>query len=198
MSIFALTLAPLLALQSAGSAPLAIENDAPETWTLEYPRIIQPYVEDYRRCLTIRMRRVTGEADFEMQHRGDVEACEPESTTAQSAAPASLSGRGDYSDYTATDIREIFEHIGRIHIARGADLDNQFTFALRSMLAAREEYDEDKPKGLVLELRDASVVKARTDATAAAAIEAREEYLEEMEAREAAEQAQGEARGAPN
>ena len=53
MSFFALTLAPLLALQSAGSAPLAIENDAPETWTLEYPRLIQPYVTDYRRCTAV-------------------------------------------------------------------------------------------------------------------------------------------------
>ena len=189
MTSITLALAPLLALQSAGTAPVAIENDAPETWTLEYPRIIQPYVEDYRRCLTIRLRRVTGEADFEMQHRDDVAACDTESQEAQIAALSALSGRGDYSDYTADDIREIFEHIGRSHIARGADLDQQFLFTTRRMVAAREDYDEDKPRGLVLELRDASVVKARTDATAEAAIEAREEYLEEMEARQEAEDA---------
>ena len=93
MTSITLALAPLIALQSAGTAPVAIENDAPETWTLEYPRIIQPYVEDYRRCLTIRLRRVTGEADFEMQHRDDVAACDTESQEAQGAALAALGGQ---------------------------------------------------------------------------------------------------------
>ena len=196
MTSLTLMLAPLLALQSGAQLPTAIANDAPETWTLEYPRIIQPYVEDYRRCLTIRMRRVTGEADFETQHRSDVAACEEESLEAQAAALDVLSGRGDYSEYGAGDIREIFEHIGRIHIARGGDLDSQFTYLQRSIEQGRDQYEEDKPRGLVIELRDASVIKARTDETAEAAIRAREEALQEMEAREKARQEAEEARGA--
>lgn len=164
-----LILSPLLALQGVGSAPLAVKNDAPETWTLEYPRIIQPFIEDYRRCLTGQMRRVTGEANFEDQHRSDVAKCTEDSEEAQSGANAVLNGRGEYEDYTPADISEVFDHIGRIHIARGGDLDSQFTFIMRRSQEMRDEYEAERPKGLVLELRDASVVKARTDATAAAA-----------------------------
>jgi len=183
MTSLSLILAPMLMFQSAGHAPMAIENDAPETWTLEYPRLIQPYVEDYRRCLTGRMRRVTGEADFEVQHRADVPNCEEISTEAQAAAVTALAARSEYSDYTADDVREIFDHAGRIHIARGADLDSQFTFTLRTMQESRDEYDETKPRGLVLELHDASVVKARTDATAEAAEAAHRQREQEREAR---------------
>lgn len=169
MTLLALALAPLLSLQAAGQAPVAVKNDAPETWTLEFPRIIQPYVADYRRCLTGQMRTVSGVANFEEQHRSDVAACAKEFAAAQEAANATLAGRSDYSDLTPGDVREVFEHIGRIHIARGADLDNQFNYIQQSMQVAQEQYEAERPKGLVLELRDASVVKARTDATAAAA-----------------------------
>ncbi|MHA7820670.1 MAG: hypothetical protein ACX930_13565 [Erythrobacter sp.] len=181
MTSLSLFLAPLLALQGVGSTPVAIENDAPETWTLEYPRLIQPFVADYRRCLSGQMRRVTGEADFEAQHRADVLKCEEEFERAMEAANATLDGRGEYADLSSKDVREIFEHIGRIHIARGADLDNQFTYIIRAMQANRDDYEEERPKGLVLELRDASVVKARTDATAAAAEAAYEERQKEMQ-----------------
>ncbi|MEP3422508.1 MAG: hypothetical protein ABJN35_12290 [Erythrobacter sp.] len=180
MTSISLIIAPMIMLQGVGQAPMAIENDAPETWTLEYPRLIQPFVEDYRRCLTSQMRRVTGEANFEEQHRADVPRCDAESTDAQNAANSALATRTGYSDFTSTDVRLIFEHAGRIHIARGADLDQQFTFLMRTAQAARETYEEERPKGLVLELLDASVVKARTDATAAAA----EAALQERSLRE--------------
>ncbi len=117
MPILALTLAPLLALQAAGQAPVAVKNDAPETWTLVYPRIMQPYVADYRRCLTGQMRTVRGQADFEAQHRSDVAACTKELEEAEASANATLAGRSDYSDLTADEVRDIFEHVGRIHIA---------------------------------------------------------------------------------
>lgn len=169
MHSLSLVLSPLLALQGVGSAPVAVKNDAPETWTLEYPRLIQPFIEDYRRCLTGQMRRVTGEANFEDQHRSDVEKCAEASEEAQAGANRVLSGRAEYEDYSPKDVSEVFDHVGRIHIARGGDLDNQFTFIMRRSQELRDEYEADRPKGLVLELRDASVVKARTDATAAAA-----------------------------
>ena len=76
----------------------------------------------------------------------------------------------------------MFEHVGRIHIARGADLDNQFTYIQRMAHVNQEQYEAEKPKGLVIELHDASVIKARTDATAAAAEAARERDLQQMEA----------------
>ncbi|BDI59851.1 hypothetical protein [Qipengyuania nanhaisediminis] len=181
MTSLILLLAPLFTLQGVGEAPTAIENDAPETWTLEYPRLIQPYVADYRRCLTGQMHRVTGEANFEMQHRADVPHCEEVSRKAQASANAALARSGNFPGYTEADVREIFEHVGRIHIARGADLDQQFTFFVRRRQAARDEFEANRPRGLVLELHDASVVKARTDATAAAAVAARTAYEQEME-----------------
>jgi hypothetical protein len=171
--------APMLALQGVGHAPTAIANDAPETWTLEYPRVIQPFIEDYRRCLTGQMRWVTGEANFEEQHRSDLPRCIEERETAQESSDAAVSGRGEYADYTPADMVEVFDHIGRIHIARGADLDGQFTYLMTRSEAARQDYDAERPPGLVLELHDASVVKARTDATAAAAEAAYEEREEE-------------------
>ena len=169
MTGLTLILAPMMMLQAAGQAPMAVENDAPETWTLEYPRLIQPFIADYRRCLTGQMRRVTGEADFEEQHRSDIPRCGDEGEQAQQAAVAALSARAEDPEFTVDDVPLVFEHAGRIHIARGADLDNQFTFLMRTAAAAQDTYEAERPKGLVLELRDASVVKARTDATAAAA-----------------------------
>lgn len=181
MISLSLILSPFIALQGVGQAPVAVANDAPETWTLEYPRVIQPFVEDYRRCLTRQTRRVTGQADFEQQHRRDVETCTEAFEEAQEGANRMLAGRAEYSDYSPADIREVFEHIGRIHVARGADLDNQFTFTLRSAQLAEEQYQAERPKGLVLELHDASVVKARTDATAAAAEAAQEQRTQARE-----------------
>ena len=67
--------APLLALQSVGEAVVAIKNDNPETWSVEYPRLIQPYVQDYRRCLAVTNRTVTGVANFEAQHAADLPRC---------------------------------------------------------------------------------------------------------------------------
>ncbi len=177
--VLANTLAPMIALQGVGQAPTAVVNDAPETWTLEYPRVIQPFISDYRRCLTSQMRWVTGEANFEEQHRSDLPRCIEEREAAQESSNAAVAGRGEYADYTPADMVEVFDHIGRIHIARGADLDGQFTYLMTRSEAARQDYDAERPPGLVLELHDASVVKARTDATAAAAEAAYEEREEE-------------------
>lgn len=183
MTSLALLIAPLMALQSSSDLPVAIENDDPETWTIVYPRPLYRFVEDYRRCLTGQMRRVTGVADFEIQHRSDLVHCEIEFEKAVADGYQRLQQRGDFDDFDAQDVREIFEDIGRIHIARGADLDSQFTFAIQQSEAAQEEYEENKPRGLVLELHDASVVKARTDATAEAAEAAQLRREQETEAR---------------
>jgi hypothetical protein len=166
-SILAYSFAPLMALQGAGQTVVAVPNDSPETWTVEYPQLIQPFVEDYRRCLIGANRKITGQPDFEIQHRSDVPRCTAVSQEAQAGANSQLAGRGEYADFAHADVDEIFQHLGRIHIARGADLDNQFSQRMQASAQARTDYDE-RPRGLVLELRDASVVKARTDAAAAA------------------------------
>lgn len=166
MTTLALILAPVLALQAVGQTPIAIENDNPETWTLEYPRLIQPYISDYRRCLLAGDRRVTGEADFEVQHRSDLPRCAEERETAIESANAVIANRTGYAQFTPENVAGIFDLIGRIHVARGADLDQQFLQRIRGAEAAQAQYDEDRPTGLVLELRDISVVKSRTDADA--------------------------------
>ncbi|MGB7372036.1 hypothetical protein [Erythrobacter sp.] len=169
MTILALLLSPLLALQGVGDTVIAVKNNDPDTWTLEYPRIVQPYVLDYRRCLTGQMRRVTGEANFETQHASDIPACEKEFEQAVADSTRVLSGRERYEDWTPATVRTLFVRMGAIHVARGADLDNQFRLRIQRAARARANYDDEKPRGLVLELHDASVVKARTDATASAA-----------------------------
>jgi hypothetical protein len=135
--MIAALIAPLLALQSVGEAVVAVKNDNPETWSVEYPRLIQPFVADYRRCLAVTNRRVTGTANFEAQHAADLPRC------ADSRAKAVA--------------------------ASNADLDKQFNDRMAGAQVASETYQTTRPKGLVIELRDASVVKARTDASAAAA-----------------------------
>ncbi len=147
--IIATLLAPLFVLQSSGEAVVAIKNDNPETWTVEYPRLIQPQVQEYRRCLKVTNRTVTGVANFEAQHRTDLD--------------------GAKTTMSPEEIERLFDNIGKIHVARGRDLDQQFTSRLSGAEAASTAYEAERPKGLVIELRDASVVKAQTDASAAAA-----------------------------
>ncbi len=163
MTTLVLALAPLLALQGAAETAVAIPNDAPETWSVEYPRIVAPHVADYRRCLNAVDRRLTGKPDFEPQHRADIPRCEAVSRAAQAEANRVLAGRPGYTEFTPERIAEAFDHIGRIHIARGADLDNQFRMRIEGAERVRDEYERTRPKGLVIELHDASEVKAQID-----------------------------------
>lgn len=160
-------LATLLALQSAGEAAVAITNDNPETWSVEYPRLIQPQVVDYRRCLRVTDRRIAGKADFAAQHAADLARCADRRAVAIAQANAAFVGAK--TAMTPAEVEQLFTIIGRIHVARGADLDAQFTSRLAGAAAASDAYEAGRPKGLVIELRDASVVKARTDASAAQA-----------------------------
>lgn len=160
-------LAPLLALQAVGEAAVAIKNDNPETWTVEYPRLIQPQVADYRRCLVVTDRRIAGKADFEAQHAADLARCGERRAKAIAEANELLASAK--TTLSPAQIDELFTNIGRIHVARGRDLDQQFTSRIAGAQAASDAYDAGRAPGLVIELRDASVVKARTDAAAAAA-----------------------------
>ena len=158
----AIASAPLAALQSAGDAAIAIKNDDPETWVVEYPRIIRPYVQDYRRCLNVSNRRVTGVADFEEQHRSDIPRCEEEREEAAASAMRVLDGAK--TTMSSQEIATLFDNIGRIHVARGRDLDDQFKQRLTGADRAQDAYyAERERKGLVIEMRDASVVKSRME-----------------------------------
>ncbi len=159
------SLALAISLQSAGETLVAIKNDDPESWSVEYPRIIRPFVVEYRNCLASSDRRVTGEANFEVQHAADVPRCE--TLGEQAKARANEAMRGSKTAIGAQEVDQLFRNIGLIHVARGRDLDDQFRQRMIASENAVTEYENERPRGLVLELRDASVVKARTDATAA-------------------------------
>jgi len=163
--MFATVIAPLLALQAVGESAVAIKNDNPETWSVEYPRLIQPYVADYRRCLTLANRRING-ANFADQHAGDLARCSATRTTAIAQSNEILANAK--TKLSPAEIDRLFDNVGKIHVARGRDLDQQFTSRMAGAAAATDAYEATRPKGLVIELRDASVVKARTDATAPA------------------------------
>jgi hypothetical protein len=153
-----------LVMQGAGQTYVALPNDVPETWTVEYPSLIQPFVDDYRRCLNIENRIFRGTAEFEEQHRRDVPRCETVSRKAQGAANDILARRGEAAAFTPEDVAQTFDHVGRIHIARGADLDNQFRSRIEAAAAAQADHERTRPSGLVLELRGAEELTALTHA----------------------------------
>ncbi|MEM6909565.1 MAG: hypothetical protein AAF494_12895 [Pseudomonadota bacterium] len=154
-------IAPLLALQALGEDAVAIKNDNPETWTVEYPRVIRPFVVEYRQCLNVSNRVVTGEADFEEQHRADLPRC---AEAAQRLIGESNSAMdGAKTTISPAEVSQLFANIGQIHIARGRDLDQQFTRRLSAAARAEDSYEATKPEGLIIELRDASVVKAAVE-----------------------------------
>jgi len=150
-----------LSLQGASDSAVAVINDDPETWTVEYPRIIRPYVLRYRQCLNVSDRRVTGNPDFEAQHRIDVPRCVEEREDAMEGARVEMSTAK--TRLRPAELDAVFETVARIHVARGRDLDDQFKQRVAATEAARTRYENEKPKGLVLELHDGSVVKSRAE-----------------------------------
>ncbi len=166
------SLAFVISLQGAGETAVAIRNDDPKTWSVEYPRLIEPFVVQYRNCLYSSDRRVTGEANFEAQHAGDIPRCATLAETAKLAANEAM--RGAKTAIGPEEVDQLFRNIGLIHVARGRDLDDQFRQRMTAAQNTSSQYENERPRGLVLELRDASVVKARTDATAPATSKSRD------------------------
>lgn len=163
--MFLTSLALVISLQASGETPVAVVNDNPETWSVEYPHVIRPYVTDYRQCLNIANRRVTGAADFEAQHRLDLPRCEEARETAMVKSIDAM--ENSKARISASEVEALFENIGQIHISRGRDLDSQFRARIVASEAAAKQYDQTKPKGLVIEMADGSVVQSRADSIAA-------------------------------
>lgn len=155
------SIALVMSLQGAAESASVVKNDDPETWTVEYPRIIRPFVVNYRSCLNGSDRRVTGEPNFEAQHRTDIPRCAKARNEAITASITEMAGAK--SKLSQQELDTLFTNIGLIHVARGRDLDDQFKQRIAAAEAARSRYEDEKPKGLVLELQDASVVKARVE-----------------------------------
>ena len=129
-------LAATLAMQAAIEIPQAIAPDDPATWVTEYPRVIQPLVEDYRRCLNYADRRFRGLADFEEQHAADLPRCAEKKAKLIALSQEALRD-GRWSELLAPErAHEVFDTVDYVHIARGRDFDNQLKF-MRSQLARR-------------------------------------------------------------
>jgi hypothetical protein len=126
-------------LQLAGQSVVAPKPDDPETWVLEYPILIKPYVDDYYGCLRSRGVTATGEelSVFETQHRAHLPLCANKLAKAKKEANEALEGRSRYAEYTPERIGAVFQTIDIIHVERGRDLDNR----LRLHLAKHAEYD---------------------------------------------------------
>ena len=120
------TILMVMNLQATAETAVAIPDPDPETWVLEYPRLIQPYVQDYHRCLNYADRRLTGEANFEIQHRSDLPRCDKVAQQAMADANAVLRSRKRNTETPPAEVARIFATVGNIHIARGRDLDEQF------------------------------------------------------------------------
>ncbi len=161
LSSLSLALAFPLSLQSGHVTAQAIRNDNPQTWVVEYPRIIQPFVVRYRRCLNLSDRRVTGEADFEIQHRSDIPRCEKQRRQDMADATAEMDGAKTF--LSADQLQAVFDTVEAIHVARGRDLDKQFKLRTAASQQAQQDYRDEKAPGLVLQLVDASVVKSRAE-----------------------------------
>ena len=152
-------LALVMGLQSTGEAAIAVINENPETWSVEYPRLIQPHVAEYRGCLGFTIRFVTGTPDFEAQHRSDIPRCAEVREEAFAASKAEMAGaKTPLSD---AELDKLFDAIGSIHVQRGRDLDQQFAMRLAAAERAEAEGPPPRPAPLVIELPDPSVVKTR-------------------------------------
>jgi len=122
--MIALVFALAIHLQSAGEAVLAITPDDPETWVIEYPVVISPYVDDYYNCLKSGGHVVDGNTFFEEQHRRDIPRC---------------------SELKADGVEQVtmtFDTIDFIHVARARDLDGHLRMGVRT----KRFYDELEAK----------------------------------------------------
>ena len=103
------SLALVMTLQSGAQTLTAVRNDDPETWSVEYPRLIRPYVVEYRQCLNVSNRRVTGEADFEAQHRTDIPRCAEE--RAKAIADSNKEMAGSKTRISPAEVDALFRDI---------------------------------------------------------------------------------------
>jgi len=139
-----ITLAFALAiqLQSAGEAVVAITPDDPETWVVEYPVVISPYVDDYYNCLKSGGHVVDGNTFFEEQHRRDIPRCSEIKAEGVKQSQATLERLGRTREFGPTQVTMTFDTIDTIHIARARDLDGH----LRMGVQTRRFYDELEAK----------------------------------------------------
>lgn len=111
--------------------------DKPAYWVTEYPLIIQPLVNDYRRCLNYADRRFRGVADFEQQHAEDLPRCEKVKQQLVAKSEEALR-QGRWSEVLEPErAGDVFRTVGQVHVERGRAFDRQL-MSIYTMQEARE------------------------------------------------------------
>ncbi|MEL6487578.1 MAG: hypothetical protein AAFQ13_10610 [Pseudomonadota bacterium] len=114
---------------------------APEQWELSYDIAMQPYLEDYKRCLGYGNRIFSGEANVAAQHSADIPRCESEREVAIEESNAAIARRGRTQEMPPAAVAQAFETIGMIHVERGRNLDDLFQLQMRALEERRREYE---------------------------------------------------------
>lgn len=138
------TAAIILSLQLSGQGVYVPEPDNPETWVIEYPRIIQEDIAAYYGCLRSRGVSASGTdlPEFEDQHRAHIPLCAKQFQKSLTSANATLSGRKHYAAYTPERIEATLKSISYIHIRRGRDLDNRLRLHLKDHVIYDQAYQQ--------------------------------------------------------
>jgi len=140
------------AAQQAESAPqLSSAEDSvlggteytklPETWELSYDIAMQPYIEDYKKCLGYGNLIFNGSANVEKQHRADVPRCAEEKAESIEQSNAVLARRGRTDSMPPAKVAEAFDVLGYIHIQRGRNFDDQLKLQERAVEERRLQYE---------------------------------------------------------
>ncbi|MEM9312904.1 MAG: hypothetical protein AAGA34_15785 [Pseudomonadota bacterium] len=152
-SALMLTAAPLGANKNKNKAVIALPPEqesvlggaeytkAPETWELSYDIAMQPYLEDYKKCLGYGNRIFDGNPNVEAQHRADIPRCLGVREEATEESNAAIARRGRTEDMPPAAVDEAFETIGQIHVLRGRNLDALFQLQMRALEERRIRYE---------------------------------------------------------
>ena len=155
--MIASSLVTLLMLQASAQVGVAIHPDNPETWVVEYPAVIVPYVDGYYNCLRSGGYEYGGGKNFETQHRADLPRCAEKGATLEQEANERLA-RSAVGKTTPPDkVASVFETIRAIHIARGRDLDKTLAFNIEQT----RRYVGDPPAQRRLDPADSAECLAR-------------------------------------
>lgn len=123
--------AVLALLQQSGQNVTALYPEDRETWVLEYPAVIAPYVEDYYSCLKGGSYAIGRGREFEVQYREDIPRCAGEAARFEQAAIRRLADSASGAETTPGDVAQIFETVRGLHVARGRSLDQTIGTNLR-------------------------------------------------------------------
>ena len=138
LSTLILTAGAVLAMaQQSSQNVTALYPEDRETWVLEYPAVIAPYVEDYYSCLKGGSYAIGPGREFEGQYREDIPRCAEEASSFEQQAAERLSASASGRDMTQGDVARIFETVRRVHVARGRSLDQTIGTNLRASEATR-------------------------------------------------------------